>query len=312
MPRLQVSVRAGILAAFVASLVSACGGGSTSAPTGATPVSPGAAPPVAAPPGTAPPGAAPPGATAQSAVGVWEGTITSQATGQVAPMLGMVDAAGASLWITADGRVMAGPLGTTMPQGAVQVAAHMDQGGAFANGSLHGSMHFSFESVAAGALAGHVSGMGDTYAFRAAMSGMWNRPASLAALAGVYTRATGTGYTVTLAIGADGRLSGSDTRGCVLNGLATVPDPARNLYRLTATVTSCGTLNGDYAGMGTLVDATAMSSWLRQMPPLAMGGMHGGGMMHSGPMNTIPTGASNLFMFALTSGQHAIMDALAR
>jgi hypothetical protein len=303
MPRLYVAVRAVLLAASVASILSACGGGSSSAPAAAPPASPGAAPP----------GAGSPGATTQSAVGIWEGTITSQATGQVSPMLGMVDAAGASFWMTADGRVMVGPVGTTVPHAAVQVAAHMDQGGAFANGSMHGSMDFAFDSaVAAGALAGHVSGMGDTYTFRAAMSNMWNRPASLATLAGVYTRSTVTGYTVTLAISADGRLSGSDTRGCVMNGLATVPDPSRNLYRLTANVTSCGTLNGDYAGMGTLVDATAMSSWLRQMPPLATGGVHGGGMMHGGPMNTIPTGARNLFMFALTSGQHAIMDALAR
>jgi hypothetical protein len=303
MPRLHVAGRAVLLAACIASILSACGGGSSSAPTAVMPASPGAAPP----------GAASPGATTQSATGVWEGTITSQATGQVTPMLGMVDAAGASLWMTADGRVMAGPIGTTMPQGAVPVTAHMDQGGAFANGSLHGSMEFAFDSaVTAGALAGHVSGMGDTYTFRTAMSGMWSRPASLATLAGVYTRSTVSGYTITLAIGADGRLSGNDTRGCVLNGLAIVPDPSRNLYRLTASVTSCGTLNGDYAGMGTLVDATAMSSWLRQMPPLATGGMHGGGVMHGSPMNTIPTGASNLFMFALTSSQHAIMDALAR
>lgn len=208
---------------------------------------------------------------------------------------------------------MTGPIGTTMPHAAVQVAAHMDQGGAFANGSMHGSLDFAFDStVPAGSLAGHVSGMGDTYTFRAAMSGMWDRPASLATLAGVYTRSTVTGYTITLAIGADGRLSGGDTRGCVLNGLATVPDPGRNLYRLTAALTSCGTLNGDYTGMGTLVDATAMSSWLREMPPLATGGMHGSGIMHGGPMNTIPTGARNLFMFALTSDQHAIMDTLAR
>jgi hypothetical protein len=298
MRTLHVVVRAAVLAAAAASILSACGGGSSSAPTAATPASP---------------GAAPPGATAQSATGVWEGTITSQATGQVSPMLGMVDAAGASFWMTADGRVMAGPVGTTVPQHAVPVAAHMDQGGAFANGAMHGPMELAFDSaVAAGALTGHVSGMGDTYAFRAAMSGMWNRPSSLATLAGVYTRSTVTGYTVTLAIGADGRLSGSDTRGCVLNGLATAPDPGRNLYRLTATVTSCGTLSGEYAGMGTLVDATAMSSWLHHMPALATGGLHGGGMMHGGPMNTIPTGARNLFMFALTSGQHAIMDALAR
>lgn len=298
MPTLNVAVRTVLVAAFVTSMLGACGGGSSSAPSPATPASP---------------GQASPGVTAQSAVGIWEGTITSQATGQVSPMLGMVDAAGAGLWMAADGRVMAGPFGTATPMTAVQVAAHMDQGGAFANGSRHGSMDFAFDSgVAAGALTGHAIGMGDRYSFRVEMSEMWNRPASLAALAGVYTRSTVTGYTVTLAVGADGRLSGSDSRGCVLNGFATVTDPSRNLYRLTATLTSCGTLDGDYAGMGTLFDAAAMSSWLRHMPPLATGGMHDAGTMHGGPMNTIPTGARNLFMFALTSGQHAIMDALAR
>jgi len=45
------------------------------------------------------------------------------------------------------------------------------------------------------------------------------------------------------------------------------------------------------------------------------GGMMGGGMGGWWPYqgsNTVPSGTSNLFMFAMTSGQHAIMDALAK
>ena len=57
----------------------------------------------------------------------------------------------------------------------------------------------------------------------------------------------------------------NDTRGCVINGSVTVPDPSHNLYQLHATVTSCGVLDGAYQGMGTLVDATAMREWLGSM-----------------------------------------------
>jgi hypothetical protein len=45
------------------------------------------------------------------------------------------------------------------------------------------------------------------------------------------------------------------------------------------------------------------------------GGMMGGGMGNWWPntgTNTVPSGTSNLFMFAMTNGQYAIMDALAR
>jgi hypothetical protein len=45
------------------------------------------------------------------------------------------------------------------------------------------------------------------------------------------------------------------------------------------------------------------------------GGMMGGGMGRWWPYagtNTVPTGTNNLFMFAMTDGTHAIMDALAR
>jgi hypothetical protein len=123
-----------------------------------------------------------------------------------------------------------------------------------------------------------------------------------------------------------GQLTGSDSRGCVFNGNVSVPDATHNLYQISATVTSCGILNGSYQGHGTLLDATAMQSWMGSMGCFQYGsggwggGMMGGGMMGGGMggwwpysgSNTVPTGTSNLFMFAMTDGTHAIMDALAR
>jgi hypothetical protein len=87
-------------------------------------------------------------------------------------------------------------------------------------------------------------------------------------------------------------------------------------------VTSCGVLNGTYQGHGTLVDADAMRNWTATMGCFQYGanGWTGGGMMGGGMgnwwpntgTNTVPSGANNLFMFAMTNDQYAFMDALAR
>ena len=81
-------------------------------------------------------------------------------------------------------------------------------------------------------------------------------------------------------------------------------------------MTSCGTLDGVYQGMGTLLDADAMQDWMTAMDPLEHGGhSHGGSMMGGSSMmgrNTVPTGQHNLFMFSMVNDRNAIMDALAR
>ena len=118
-----------------------------------------------------------------------------------------------------------------------------------------------------GTWGGRYNGRGDAGTFNVSLNPMWNRPASLANLAGVYTRRTSYGYTMTMTVGANGQLTASDTRGCLINGTVVVPDPTHNLYRLDATVVSCGTLNGAYAGMGTLLDADAMRDWMTVMQP---------------------------------------------
>lgn len=85
---------------------------------------------------------------------------------------------------------------------------------------------------------------------------------TLDALAGVYARSAveqDDAQMMTLTIDPDGTVTGSHSNGCILNGVATVPDPARNMVRLDVELSSCGgdassrRWNGNYRGLGVLL-----------------------------------------------------------
>jgi hypothetical protein len=268
------------------------------------------------------------GATAGSSKttpGVWQGTLISPTTGS-ASLVGLTDASGHSVWMSTDGRVWAGQMPATGTQFDGNMTGYMYPGSRFADGSNYGAWSM-MARYADNAWSGQLNGSGDRAEFRVAMHPAYDRPASLALLAGTYTRTTSIGYTLTLSFTQSGQMTGSDSRGCVFSGNVTVPDAAHDLYQVAATVSSCGMLDGVYSGHGTLVDATTMQDWVSRMgcfqygPSGWSGGMMGAGMMTGGGMgnwwplqgtNTVPSGTGNLFMFAMSSGQHAIMDALAR
>jgi hypothetical protein len=195
-------------------------------------------------------------------------------------------------------------------------SGHMYDGVHFPDGTNHGTASMKIDHHTASTTSGRYTGSGDTGTFNMSLSPMWDRPASLGTVAGVYTRSTSNGYTMTMTVSANGQVNASDSRGCLLNGTVGVPDAAHNMYRMNATVTSCGALDGVYQGMGTLLDADAMQDWMTAMHPLEHGGhSHGGSMMGGSSMmgrNTVPTGQRNLFMFSLVNDHNAIMDALAR
>lgn len=251
-----------------------------------------------------------PGAGASSTAGLWKGSFNSTTTGVSSLLVVMTDDGGHSAWMTTDGRVYAGTMPMIGHQFESDLAAYMDPGGHFPDGSNLGTGHVVVDSHDASRMTGHFSGTGDSGTFSMQLSPMWNRSASLAGVAGTYTRTTSTGYAMTLTLGADGHLMGSDTAGCILDGTVGVPDPAHDLYRLDVAASSCGGFDGTYRGMGTLVDAEAMQDWMSRMPGYQHGGMMGGGGMMGS--NTVPGGQHNLFMFALFDDRHAIMDALAR
>jgi len=267
--------------------------------------------------------------SSKTATGVWQGTLVSTTTG-TSSLVGLANASGNSMWMTADGRVWTGQVPSTGTQMTVNMAGYMYPGRQFPDGTNYGTWSMT-GNYANGTWSGQFDGSGDATTFSYSMHPDYDRPASLALLAGTYTRTTSIGYTMTWSFTESGQVTGGDSRGCVFNGTLSVPDPAHNLYQIDATVTSCGILNGYYQGHGTLLDATAMQSWMGSMGCFQYGsggwggGMMGGGMMGGGMMgggmdgwwpytgtNTVPTGTNNLFMFAMTDGAHAIMDALAR
>jgi len=302
MKTMTTNVSATVLATGLA--LAGCGGGSGSTGTSGGNTS-----------GTPP---APTTPTSQTATtpGVWKGTVSSTATGQSAQVVGMTTHEGHSLWMTTDGRVWSGDVPLHGDHFDATFTSHMYEGEHFPDGTNHGATTMRVNHHASGVTEGQYAGCGDAGAFDMTLSPMWDRPASLGTVAGVYTRSTSSGYSMTMTIGADGQVTGSDSRGCVVNGTVSVPDASHNMYGIDATVTSCGSLDGHYQGMGTLLDATAMQDWMNAMHPLEQGGhTHGGYMMGGSPMmghNTVPSGQNNLFMFSMANGQNGMMDALAR
>jgi len=90
-----------------------------------------------------------------------------------------------------------------------------------------------------------------------AYNDVYRRSASLGVIAGVFTASDDNGYALTVTIHSDGQLDGSDTQGCVLIGIAAVPDSARNYYRAVADASSCGAFDGHYSGAMWLSDLGA-------------------------------------------------------
>lgn len=251
------------------------------------------------------------GGTASPTPGVWKGTITSTTTGLASPVVALTGNDGHSVWMSSDGRVWSGQLPLHGDRFDATFSAHMHEGLHFPDGTSHGLASMEFERHSTTGTSGRHSGCGDQGSFNMSHSPMWDRPAALATVAGVYTRSTSSGYTMTMAIGANGQFTANDSRGCVINGTIGVPDATHNMYGMDATVSSCGSLDGHYQGMGTLLDADAMQDWMTAMHPLEHGG-HSHGGSHMGGHNTVPSGHHNLFMFSMVNGQGAIMDAMAR
>ena len=299
-----MKTKTSVLAISIAMAVAACGGGNGSS----NPVGNG---------GT-------PTGSGKTTPGVWQGTTTSTTTGTT-NIIGMTDTSGNSVWMSTDGRVWTGQMPVTATHASLNMTGYMYPGRQFPDGSNYGMWSMTGND-SNGTWSGQLDGSGDHMTFSLSMQPGYSQPASLDILAGTYTRTTSIGYAMTLSFASTGQLTGSDSRGCVFNGTVAVPDPTHNLYQISATVTSCGILDGTYQGHGTLLDASAMQSWMSSMGCFQYGsGGWGGGMMGGGMMdgrdhhwwpydgtNTVPSGTRNLFMFAMTDGRHAIMDALAR
>jgi hypothetical protein len=126
-------------------------------------------------------------------------------------------------------------------------------------------------AIEAGALTGTIDFRRRDYEFSLPFSGEYNGPLTLEALAGVYTRTTtplfGAPTTLTLAIDAAGRLTGSHSNGCMFDGSVSIPSAARSMVRIQMQMSGCGAeagssggWNGSYEGLGILLRNAASPS----------------------------------------------------
>jgi len=89
------------------------------------------------------------------------------------------------------------------------------------------------------------------------------RGSSLATISDIWSLTDGS-YTLTLAVDINGRITGSDTAGCLYNGTASIIDPNINIYGVSISLTSCGNFafNGSYSGYGVVSDNTTTNDTL--------------------------------------------------
>lgn len=80
------------------------------------------------------------------------------------------------------------------------------------------------------------------------------RNASLDKLQGIYTASLANGYALTLTIDRSGEINGSDSRGCVVRGMATTPRSSEAAFGLGFSVSSCGASNGRFLGSAALIE----------------------------------------------------------
>jgi len=88
-----------------------------------------------------------------------------------------------------------------------------------------------------------------------AVPALYRRGISLSDISGSYTAQNlVTGFRGNASITQSGRISGSDSFGCVYGGQITILDPSFNLFEATVTVSQCGVSDGTYQGYGAQID----------------------------------------------------------
>lgn len=179
--------------------------------------------------------------------GYYLGTVTTAAGTQAADLLVTADS---RFMLLAPGVMYATGAGTSNVSSfnASGVALRLPAGATFSGGAPVSGMSFSGSAVERVSVTGNFSGGGLTgsYNFGNYRATTYERASSLAIVAGVYQGVTGVNGTqlitttdAVLSVSSGGGVTYNDNTGCVGTGTATVPNPARNYYNLTLTLTGC-------------------------------------------------------------------------
>lgn len=211
-----------IAIAIIASTLTACGGGgSESANTSITPETPSTP-------------------TQVMPIGLWEGEVVSE--GISYQTWGFVAPDGEARFITNDGEQDKAMITLNGNDFTGDILGYGFDGLLIASGTIAGT--YSSTSISGSTTVGG----SEISTFSFDVSEHSDDGASLDTVKGNYSTIDAE---TSMAIDADGLLSGSDTDGCQYSGNVTVPDSSVNIYKLVLEVSSCGAFNSTYSGLAT-------------------------------------------------------------
>ena len=101
------------------------------------------------------------------------------------------------------------------------------------------------------------AGVAQRLRFTALQDTSLDQKATLASLQGIYTAALANGFTLTLTIDRSGEINGTDSRGCIVRGMALAPRAGQAAFGVGLNVSSCGASNGRFLGSIALLQAAA-------------------------------------------------------
>lgn len=196
------------------------------------------------------------GTTTISANGLWEGTFTEIGVGtfDVSGLLynGRIIAISESAGAIYDGSY-------TVSGNSISgnVTAYQINGGPYATATIsgtvteQGSISVSFNTS-----------YGTSGTMSLTFNSIYNRASSLLLVAGSWNYTSGS-YSLTVTVQNDGAFFGQDSAGCVISGTIGLLDTTHNLYSMTTSITSCGSLNGSYTGLAGLLDNVSTNDTLQ-------------------------------------------------
>jgi len=173
-------------------------------------------------------------------IGLWQGNVT--ADGVTVDVVGMVAPSGEARFLSADGEQDRFKLNIDGGSYTADGVAYDIDG--FFLGNITVSGEYTSTEISGTAKVDSVI----TSTFSLTIADESKNGASLSTVSGNYVNFD---QSASIAIDADGVLSGSDDEGCVYTGSVSVPESSVNVYSLSMDVSSCAQFSGSYTGLAT-------------------------------------------------------------
>lgn len=188
--------------------------------------------------------------------GIWEGTIFNENIGSSWQLIGLSLDTGESRFIDEFGTQYVATLtvsGTSFSGtffGVAPVGETFIDGSVVATGNMSGTI--SERNRISGS---YTVSTGERGSLNLFYNSIYERDSSLSLMAGTWIDADQD----TFAVDAQGEIFGQDSIGCVYTGRVSIINRDFNAYRVQLNVSSCGTFNGSYSGLGILDDYQVVS-----------------------------------------------------